>query len=160
MWKHIHTRSVSSIDHCWTRRSMSVIHSHLMRWKMEWLLLHWTFPVQSHVRTPVLSLFTFVVLACLLSVITFMILYMIVSYINNYEIYICNHIIITYTITQDTFRIMLRSWVQPHEWTFCELKRVHYIGSRNGSGRVSGEQKTPRMWVCQIMKISDAVWQN
>ena len=51
----------------------------------------------------------------------------------------------------------------PSECTFCELKPVHCIGSRSGSGRVSEEQWTTRMWVCQITEIllstSDAVWQ-
>ena len=51
MWMHVRTRSVTSIDHCRTRRSMLVIHSHLMRWKIKWLLLHWT--VQPPVRIPV-----------------------------------------------------------------------------------------------------------
>ena len=79
--------------------------------------------------------------------ITCMILYMMLI-VNDYEVYICDHIIITYSITRlckDMFRVMLRSLVQPNEWTFCELKQVHYIGSRNGSDRVSGEQWTTRM---------------
>ena len=40
-------------------------------------------------------------------------------------------------------RNLLRLWVQPSEWTFCELKLVHYIGSRSGSCRVSGEEWRP-----------------
>ena len=144
-----------------------VIQNHLMSWKIKWLLLHWTSPVQPPVRTPVLSLFTYISsvnINALYDNITT--LYMVMSYIYDYAMYIYmrshHHHIYHNTLSFAKTSCLESCW--DYEFNPVSVPSVSWSQFSALVAEVVqvGWLENSRMWVCQItscFSAREARWQ-